>query len=206
MTRLDRTIAAVSIIAAGFVAGSLYGHSHVVAAAAPAPHRDVADYWQLQHAPDCAPMASAAIIGAVTGHAPTEAEITGVAGTVPRADGSSAYDPRTGTDLSTVPAILARYGVNAYLAVLDVAGLRAQLAAGHYVMVFVNGETVWRASGLRKIVPAPKVGATYDHAVIVSSIEGDTVHLVDSATRADETVPVGTFNVAWVDHYAVVAG
>lgn len=202
MTRLDRTIAAVSIVAAGFVAGSLYGHA---SANTEAP-RAVADYWQLQHELDCAPMASAAIVGAVTGHAPTERDVTAYAATVLRDDGSPAYSTVTGTDVTRIPVILAHYGVTAYPAILTVETLKAELAAGHYVMVMVNGETIWRASGLRRIVPAPKVGALADHALVVSSISDGTVHLVDSATRADETVPVGTFNVAWVGHYAIVAG
>lgn len=201
MTRRT-AFAAVAIVAAGFGVGAAYGHA---SAAVEAP-RAVADYWQLQHELDCAPMASAAIIGAVTGHAPTEKDVTAYAATVQRDDGSPAYSTVTGTDVTRIPVILAHYGVTAYPAILTVETLKAELAAGHYVMVMVNGETIWRASGLRRIVPAPKVGALADHALVVSSISDGTVHLVDSATRADETVPVGTFNVAWVGHYAIVAG
>jgi hypothetical protein len=54
-----------------------------------------APYWRQQHASDCGEMAAADVIGQITGHEPTEQQITAVAESIPSGYGPGPmYNPR----------------------------------------------------------------------------------------------------------------
>ncbi|WP_422746220.1 hypothetical protein ACN27E_01220 [Mycobacterium sp. WMMD1722] len=178
-----------------------------------------AAYWAPQTLDDCALMSVADVVGQVTGTAPSEEEIIGLAATMPSPNhpGSIYFPPDdadnpnsgNGTDADDLPVLLAHYGIKATMTDDDTAAsageptgilaLQHDLADGRRVIAFVNSETIWNTDGDR---------SRPDHALVVTGVDTakGIVHLNDSGTDdgCDEQVPVATFGDAWRDHVMVV--
>jgi hypothetical protein len=175
-------------------------------------HPDTAaEYWSEQNYDDCAIMASAHVVGILTGDMPEEDDIVAVAGSIAsrRHDGpiyvvTDSDDPDVGgTDPEDLPILLSHYGIRASYTDNDVAtagGLRTGLPAldqylddGRAVIASVNANKIWNE-------PDDDGGA---HAVVVTGVDTDrgVVHLNDSGTDggADEQVSIGVFQSAWND-------
>jgi hypothetical protein len=189
--------AAVSVVGSPGVAHASGGHRK------PHPPQPVvgmygdpaaaAPYWRRQHYSDCGEMAVADVVGQVSGHEPTEQEITGVAEHIPSTAGPGPiWNPPGGTDIRNLPVLLAHYGIPATLVQTDSAALEQDLTAGRKVIAGVNGETIWNEPG-RRDYP--------DHFVVVTGIDtrAGVVHLNDSGTDGgrDERVSLATFEQAW---------
>jgi hypothetical protein len=154
-----------------------------------------APYWRMQHASDCGEMAAADVVGQVTGHEPTEQQITAVAEGIPSGYGPGPmYTPPRGTDQK--PAAVAsalRHPIESGI-VKDPAldSLERGLAQGSKMIVFVNAETIWNQGRNR---------TNADHFVVVTGIDtkAGVVHLNDSGTPKgrDERVSTATFESAW---------
>lgn len=189
MFALRRT-ATVLIAAATMTAGLSVAAVQTAEGAAPAP-LSVGEYWQHQTALDCAEMSAAAIIGSLTGSAPSEADVTAIGALV------AGYTPKGGTPSMQIPDIFRAYGLTAYpLTGLNITDLQAHLSAGERIQVLVNGQTLWKAHGLDWVTP----GTDANHAVAVDSIDdlNGVVHVVDSAIGdRDEAVSVAVFEKAW---------
>jgi hypothetical protein len=146
--------------------------------------------------------ASRAIIGARTGQVVTVGELETAAGT--------AYTPGGGTVMSAVPGLLGQYGVTASLVWADVASIRAALAHGQSVIGLVNGPTLWVAedNGNDLVATPAQFAEGVDHAIVVQSIVGDAVTVVDSsADHRTETVTAGQLaNAMGVHGMAIIAG
>lgn len=185
-------------LGAGALTGMHLGHD------GPVRVTPVASHWQQQHVSDCAEMSAAAIIGALTGRTPSEASITAYASTLVDFDGTPSYSAADGTTPDAMVPLFAHYGLTAVPQTLSLAGLADALARGDHAQVIVNGETLWQQAWDSRQVPT-KVP---NHMVAVASVDmaGDVVHLVDSATMADEIVAVSTFKRAWATsgRYAIL--
>ncbi|MCV7411784.1 hypothetical protein AWC05_15305 [Mycobacterium florentinum] len=192
---------------AGAAAGTMYGDP---AAAA--------EYWQYQKYDDCVLMASADVIGQITGKQPSEPAIIKRAQATPSVvhPGSIYTTPANtknpnsgmGTSFADVPTLLKLYKINATItnkehAAKDgilggIEGLEEQLAEGHKVIVSVNGELIWGQPVENKDDDGNPRG---DHAVVVTGIDtaNDVVHLNDSGTKEgrDEQIPIALFMRAW---------
>jgi hypothetical protein len=152
-----------------------------------------APFWRQQHGPDCAEMAAADVVGQVTGHEPTEREITSLAESTPGSTGTGRiYYGRRGTPTKNLPVLLAHYGIQSSLDHPSIGGLEQDLAQGHKVITPVNGPTLWNA-------PGPRNRVTHDVVVTAIDTQAGVVHLNDSAkkTGSDEQVPLATFEKAW---------
>jgi hypothetical protein len=187
--------------------GGMYGDP--VAAAA---------YWQPQTYDDCVLMATADVVGEVTGQKISEQEIITLAQQTPsRTHPGSIYtvptnkeDPNTGqgTSYNDIPVLLGHYGVAATLIdetdapskglATGMTALKSYLGEGRKVIVAVNAETIWGQPVDTKDSngqPAP------DHALVVTAVDATNgvVHLNDSGTSdgADKTVSVDVFTKAW---------
>lgn len=171
-------------------------------------------YWSEQNYDDCAIMASAHVVGILTGDMPDEDDIVAVAErTASRHHSGPIYvlpadldnpDPDTGgTNARDLPVLLAQYGIHATYTDDDaaadggletgIAALEQYLGGGRAVIASVNANTIWQQ-------PEDGDGA---HALVVTGIdtENDIVHLNDSGTDdgADEQVGIATFLSAWSD-------
>jgi hypothetical protein len=173
---------------------------------------DATPYWVQQTLDDCSLMATADIIGQLTGYQPTEEEIVTLAGATPSQhhDGptylppSNPDDPNSGngTDSEDLPILLAHYGIHAVYTDDDIAGeigvptgmaaLEAAVGNGHKVIAGVNAETIWDIDGDR---------TKGDHDLVVTGVDtaNGVVHLNDSGTEdgADEQVSIATFEAGW---------
>jgi hypothetical protein len=152
-----------------------------------------APFWRPQHSGDCAEMAVADVVGQITGHEPTERQITSLAEKTPSTtSGGPIYHRRGGTDIDNVPVLLAHYGIQSSLDQPTIGGLEQDLAQRHKVIAAVNAETIWNSSGNRNVD---------DHVVVVTGIDANAgvVHLNDSGIRSgrDEQVSLSTFEKAW---------
>jgi hypothetical protein len=169
-------------------------------------------YWVEQTLDDCSLMATADVVGQLTGHEPTEQEIVALAGATPSAhhDGPIYLPPPDlddvdsghGTDSRDLPILLAHYGIHATYTDDDVAGeigvptgmgaLEDAVGGGHEVIAGVNAEMIWGTDGDR---------TQADHDLVVTGVdtEAGIVHLNDSGTEdgADEQVPIDLFEAAW---------
>jgi hypothetical protein len=168
-------------------------------------------YWVQQSLDDCSLMATADVVGQLTGDQPSEQAIVGLAGATPSAhhDGpvylpapADNPDAGNGTDSRDLPILLSHYGIHAVYTDDDVAAqvgvptgmtaLEDAIADGHKVIAGVNAETIWDEEGDR---------TNADHDLVVTGIdtEAGIVHLNDSGTEdgADEQVPVDVFEAAW---------
>lgn len=175
-------------------------------------HPDTAaEYWSEQNYDDCAIMATAHVVGILTGDMPEEDDIVAVAGGIAshQHDGpiyvvTDSDDPDVGgTDPEDLPILLAHYGIRASYTDTEVAaagGLETGLPAldryldnGRAVIASVNANTIWNE-------PDDGNGA---HAVVVTGVDTDrgVVHLNDSGTDngADEQVSLHVFQSAWND-------
>jgi hypothetical protein len=157
-------------------------------------------------------MATADVIGQLTGHEPSERAIIKVAKSTPsQAHPGSVYIPPTntndpnsgnGTDPADIPQLLAHYHLhgratdNDHTAKIGVPtgieALTADLDAGRRVIAGVNAELLWHQSG--DITHA-------DHAVVVTGVDtaSNLVHLNDSGNPQgrDEQIDLGIFVKSW---------
>lgn len=221
MTKFRKMVrAAVIAVLIGAAALGLSGG--IAAATVYGDPVDAAQYWVQQNLDDCSLMATADVVGQLTGRQPSEPEIVHLAGVTPSAhhDGpvylppSDPDDPDSGrgTDSRDLPILLAHYGIHSVYTDDEVAdevgvptgltSLAIALAAGHKVIAGVNAETIWDIDGDRSIG---------NHDLVVTAVDTDAgvVHLNDSGTEdgADEQVSIATFERAWQasDHDMVVA-
>jgi hypothetical protein len=177
-----------------------------------------AQWWRHQNYDDCAIMASADVVGQVTGKEPSEQAIIKVAQSTPSAvhSGSIYIRPANkknpnsgmGTSPADIPTLLAHYGIKAVITDEDDAartgvptGLEAleqQLRAGHKVIVGLNAEMIWNQPIESKDGDG---NPRSDHAVVVTGIDtaNGVVHLNDSGTKKgrDEQIPLELFLQAW---------
>ena len=176
-----------------------------------------AQWWRHQNYDDCAIMASADVVGQVTGREPTEDAIIKMAQSTPSTvhPGSIYMKPvkgsatsGMGTSTADLPELLKQYGVRAVVSDKEssaktgvpagIEGLERLLGSGHKVIVSLNAEMIWH----QPIENKDKDGnPRSDHAVVVIGIDTATnlVHLNDSGTKdgKDEQVPLKLFLQAW---------
>jgi hypothetical protein len=164
-----------------------------------------APYWRHQQQDlDCAEMAVADVVGQITGHEPTEGEITAAAGNIPSVSHPGPiYRPSSYTKNSDIPVLLAHYGVQSNAVHTNTGVLAQDLDQGRKVIVGLNDKTIWNKPGNR---------TKENHFVVVTGIDtkAGVVHLNDSGSSAgrDEQVSIATFEQAWntSDNFAVVTG
>jgi hypothetical protein len=210
------TISIRSITAAALIGAAAIGLAGGIANAADTPglHGDpetASSYWVQQSLDDCSLMATADVVGQLTGNQPSEQEIVDLAGATPSAhhDGpvyvpapADNPDAGNGTDSRDLPILLSHYGIHAVYTDDDVAAeigvptgmtaLENAVGEGHKVIAGVNAETIWDEEGDR---------TNADHDLVVTGIdtEAGIVHLNDSGTEdgADEQVSIAVFEAAW---------
>jgi predicted double-glycine peptidase len=207
-------IAGFAAVLSAAAAASVVGFAGTANAApgAPSPHANTgmhgnpaaaAPYWRYQQQNlDCGEMAVADVVGQVTGHEPTEEEITTTAGSIPSVSHPGPiYNPSGKTSNKDLPALLAHYGIQAAAVNTNIGALEQDLDQGHKVIVGVNDKTMWNQPGNR---------SQENHFVVVIGIDtkAGVVHLNDSGIKAgrDEQVSIATFEQAWAtsDNFAVV--
>ncbi len=177
-----------------------------------------AEYWHEQRYDDCVLMASADVIGQLTGDAPSEQAIIAKAHSTPSvAHAGPIYtkpadpdnpDSGEGASLGDVPTLLAQYRVTAVVIDRDdtarngirpgIAGLKQALVGGHKVIVSLNGELVLH----QPVEDKDKSGnPVSDHAVVVTGVDAThgIVHLNDSGISEgrDEQIPLQLFVQSW---------
>jgi hypothetical protein len=192
--------AAAAALAIGFAAaahaapgGRMHGDP---AAAAP--------FWRYQQQDlDCGEMAVADVIGQITGHQPSEDEITSVAANLPSVSRPGPiYSPSSRTKNADLPVLLAHYGIKANGVHTDLDALERDLDQGRKVIAGVNDHIIWNEGGNR---------GQQNHFVVVTGVDtgAGVVHLNDSGISAgrDERVSLATFGQAWAtgNNFAVVA-
>jgi hypothetical protein len=187
--------------------GGMYGDPAAAAA-----------YWQPQTYDDCVLMATADVVGQVTGQKITEQEIITVAEQTPsRTHPGPIYtlpkdkdNPNSGggTSDNDIPLLLAHYGVGSTItdkndaystgAATGMPALEQYLGAGRKVIVAVNAELIW---GLPVDAKDAHGNPTADHALVATGVDtvNGIVHLNDSGASdgADTKVPLDIFTKAW---------
>ena len=178
----------------------------------PAPHTSAgmhgdpaaaAPYWRYQQQDfDCGEMAAADVIGQISGHEPSEDEITAAAENIPSAaHPGPIYHPGGRTSNRDLAPLLAHYGIHADVVHPDTDALVRDLDQGRKVIVGVNDKVIWNKPGNR---------TKENHFVVVIGIDAGAgvVHLNDSGVPLgrDEQVWIATFEEAWAasDNFAVV--
>jgi predicted double-glycine peptidase len=207
-TKLTARIAGLAV-ACGVAAVGFAG----VAQAAPAPHANAewmhgdpaaaAPYWRYQQQDyDCGEMAVADVVGEITGHQPTEDEVTAAAEKVPSVNHPGPiYHPASRTSNSDLPVLLAHYGIQASAVHTNTGSLIQDLDQGRKVIVGLNDKIIWNKPGDRTVE---------NHFVVVTGIDtrAGTVHLNDTGSSAgrDEQVSLASFEQAWgaSNNFAVV--
>jgi predicted double-glycine peptidase len=209
-TRLGVLAALLTAAAAGWV-GGIAGVANA-APSVPAPHINpgmhgdpgaAAPYWRYQQQDfDCGEMAVADVIGQISGHEPSEDEITAAAENIPSAaHPGPIYHPGGRTSNRDLAPLLAHYGVHADVVHPDIDGLVRELDRGRKVIVGVNDKVIWNRPGNR---------TKENHFVVVIGIDtqASVVHLNDSGVPSgrDEQVSLATFEEAWAasDNLAIV--
>ena len=138
-----------------------------------------APYWRYQQQDlDCGEMAVADVIGQISGHEPTEDEITAAAANIPSASHPGPiYRPAGKTSNSDLAVLLAHYGVHAAGVHTDTDALAQDLDRGHKVIVGLNDKIMWDEPGNR---------TQENHFVVVTGIDtkARVVHLNDSGIEA----------------------
>lgn len=189
----------------GAASGSMYGDPAAAAR-----------YWRPQQYDDCVLMASADVIGELTGEQPSEQAIIDKAqSTRSTVHPGSIYakpaditDPSSGmgTSVADVPALLAEYQVGAVVVDDDAASgapsgmarLERAMADGHKVIVSLNAEIIWREPVDDKDEDG---NPDSDHTVVVTGVDtaNGVVHMNDSGSGdgRDEQVPLRLFLHAW---------
>jgi predicted double-glycine peptidase len=183
------------------------------AQAAPAPHANVegmhgdpaaaAPFWRYQQQDyDCGEMAVADVVGEITGHQPTEDEVTAAAEHVPSVSHSGPiYKPGGRTSNNDLQPLLAHYGIQASSVHTNTDSLIQDLDQGRKIIVGVNDKIIWNKPGDRSVE---------NHFVIVTGIDtrAGMVHLNDtgSSRGRDEQVSIANFEQAWgtSNNFAVV--
>jgi hypothetical protein len=162
-----------------------------------------APFWHFQIAPyACGELAVADVVGQITGHEPSEDEVTTAAEHTPSdKHPGPVYTPTSRTSNDDLVVLLGHYGVpaGAFHSNLDL--IEQDLDHGRKVIVGVNDKTLWNESANH----GPE-----NHFVVVTGIDtnANVVHVNDSGIMSgrDEQVSIATFEAAWVvsDHFAVV--
>jgi hypothetical protein len=218
-TRIS-TIAKVATFAvvASAVALGLAGPADAAAGTMYGDPVAAAKWWRHQKYDDCVIMASADVIGQMTGKEPSEQAIIKKAQSTP-----SVVHPGTiytkpldtkkpnsgmGTSFADIPTLLAQYKVDAVVTnkahvakdglVPGMEGLEQQLGTGHKVIVSVNAELIWHQPVETEDEDGNPRG---DHAVVVTGVDtaNNAVHLNDSGSPRgrDEQIPMALFLQAW---------
>ncbi len=211
------TIAKAATMA--LVAGALaFGSADTAQAASGTMYGDpaaAAKWWRHQHYGDCVLMATADVVGQVTGKEPSEQQIIKKAQNTPSTmhSGSIYIKPADvkhdmGTYTGDIPTLLAQYGVNSKQSDKDhssktgipagIEGIEQALSAGHKVIVSVNAEMIWG----QPIETKDKDGnPVSDHSLVVTGVDtaNNIVHLNDSGieTGKDEQISLELFLKAW---------
>ncbi|OBI86412.1 C39 family peptidase [Mycobacterium asiaticum] len=194
-------VAATVVVAAGIAAGVGGSVALCQAANVTGMYGDpaaAAPYWRMQTYDDCALMASADVIGQLTGREPAEQEVIAVAQRLPsQVRPGPLYAAGYGTEPADIPLLLAQYGVHGALDSGPEA-LQRYLSDGHKVIAGVNAELLW---GLPVQNRDQSGNPTSDHAVVVTGIDlaHATMHLNDSGNPhgRDETVSLEVFVRSW---------
>ena len=177
-----------------------------------------AKWWRHQKYDDCVLMATADVVGQMTGREPSEQAIIKRAQSTPSVvhpgtiytKPANTKNPNSGmgTSFADIPTLLAQYQVDAVVTnkahaaedglVPGMEGLEQQLGAGHTVIVSVNAELIWHQPVETKDENGNPRG---DHAVVVTGVDtaNKVVHLNDSGTPEgrDEQIPMALFVQAW---------
>ncbi|SUA13833.1 Uncharacterised protein [Mycolicibacterium aichiense] len=189
-----------------------------------------AKYWVSQHSMNCTLMATAMVIGQLTGKTPSEAQIVYEASTTPsvnRGPGKSMYlglNSDTGINDGDARALLANHGITTtYTRYTDpnqaLEDLKSTLDdPKKAVIVGIDSAVVW--AEVYKKDPPPNV-KTADHSVVVIGVDtnNNIVHLNDSGlgddldpitnqpVGRDVQIPLDVFIRAWsADSYLIFAG
>jgi hypothetical protein len=198
----------VAVVATGVVLG-LAGPAHATSGTMYGDPAAAAKYWRYQqYWDDCTLMASADVVGEITGVEPSEEEIIDRAQATPSSQGpgpiytrpADPNDPNAGegTWFRDIPTLLAQYNVGAVITHGDLEGLEQQLGAGHKVLASVNGELIWQ----KPVEQKDRNGnPAHDHTVVVTGVDtaNNVVHLNDSGSREgrDNQIPIAVFLQAW---------
>jgi hypothetical protein len=92
----------------------------------------------------CGEMAVADVVGQITGHEPTEQQITDLAKSTPSTAGAgSIWNVPADTDIRDLPVLLAHYGIEADNVQTSINALEQDLAEKRRVIVILNAETLW---------------------------------------------------------------
>jgi hypothetical protein len=194
---IARIVAAAALI--GGVAIGLSGIAHAETVGDP---DDMAGWHVAQTYDDCALMATADVVGQMTGDAPSEDEIISYAQSTPSVaqpgdmiyhQGVTDDDPDAGTIFKDLPIVLAHYGVDGhYVGNSNMDALMGVLRDGGAVIVNLNSQYIWGGDGQK---------TEADHALVVTGVDtdNDIVHMNDSGTEdgANEQVSIETFTAAW---------
>jgi predicted double-glycine peptidase len=153
--------------------------------------------WRQQHSSDCGEMAVADVVGQITGHEPTEQQITALAKSTPSTAGAgSILNLPANTDIRDLPVLLAHYWIKADNIQTSINALEQDLAEKRRVIVLLNAETIWNRPGKRSAA---------NHFVVVTGIDpkAGVVHLNDSGIMngRDEQIPIATFEQAWAPNH-----
>ncbi|SPM39919.1 Papain-like cysteine protease AvrRpt2 [Mycobacterium numidiamassiliense] len=206
---LGLTAALVTAAVAAGVIGSA-GTAHSLPRA-PTPNSDsgmhgdpaaAASYWRYQQQDfDCAEMAVADVVGEISGHSPSEDEVTGAAANIPSAAHPGPIYSGGRTSNKDLVPLLAHYGIPADVVHPGIDTLIRRLDQGRKMIVGVNDKILWNAPGNR---------SRENHFVVVIGIDtrANVVHVNDSGVEAgrDEQVRIATFEDAWSksDNFTVV--
>lgn len=209
---------AVFAVAAGAVALGMAGTAGAASGATYGDPEAAAKWWRHQKYDDCVLMASADVIGQMTGKEPSEEAIIKKAQSTPSTihPGSIYITPADtrnpnsgqGTMFADVPTLLKQYKVDAMITNRQYAaedglpagirGIEQELGTGHKVIVSVNGELIWNVPVETKDKNGKPLG---DHAVVVTGVDTafDIVHLNDSGDPKgrDSQIPMSVFLKAW---------
>jgi hypothetical protein len=209
--------AAVAVVA-GAVALGVAGPAGAASGATYGDPDAAAKWWRHQKYDDCVLMASADVIGEMTGKEPSEEAIIKKAQSTPSvAHPGTIYtkpadtkhpNSGMGTEFADVPTLMAQYKVDAVVtnrkhAAEDgvpggIAGIEQELGTGHKVIVSVNAELIWNVPVDTKDKDGNPQG---DHAVVVTGVDTaySIVHLNDSGNPKgrDEQIPMALFLKAW---------
>jgi len=167
-----------------------------------------AKYWVQQSTEDTCGIASvAAVVGEVTGTAPTEQQVIKLAQNTPSSirDGAiylPSGDPgheteKGGIDMADTVVLLQHYGIksqvmyDAHAEQVGLPKLEEYLGANRKVIAWVNSGTILNSNDQR---------TSPDHFLVVTGVDinNDTVHLNDPyADHGDTKVSISTFMTAW---------